>query len=702
MERETRFLLLSLLLIVLPSLLLSYFGLKAIQKESQTLEIQFRKTVGRLAGEISTDIDQAIRHQESPLRQLLQSVPGKTDPIEVAGVFRAAASDSDYLGEVHLIDRQGGTLTLASAATPRGKVLTQDIRLLRAERLETAGQLDSALARYTEMAGETTLAPRRRASALLGRARCLDKLRRRPEAILSLRKLIQEYPLAADHSTGLVLSLGARRRLAEIQQENGQPLAETAEWLELLTFIENRRLQIPTELAASYRRRADEALQGLLGPEGGSPPAGAEQAAERWRQLLAQAREAETQSQRLRELVAQLTPTVARALDGDLPRVGHVDIPGKQGRQFFFYGPLRTRQGATSLVFVEVHPAQVVNDILPRYRARHPELEPVIRDLEQRPLAPVSLSNWTLLEERPISSIPLKTTIWFRGPDPSARYSAVQTRSFVWVIALALIGILLGCFVILRAVTRELKLARQKSDFVSNVTHELKTPLTSIRMFVETLQMGRFHSDDDRQECLDRIERETARLQRLIERVLEFSKIDRGVKTFDFRRNDPNTCLDQAVLLFAAEHGTGSYDLIQQRSEDLPFARCDLEAVVEVLLNLLQNAYKYSDPPHEITLGASAEDGELRLWVGDQGIGIAPNQQKKIFRKFYRVDDVLARRADGAGLGLTLCAAIVRAHHGRVTLESSPGQGSLFTIFLPLTGPEGETREGQPILSEAT
>jgi len=562
--------------------------------------------------------------------------------------------------------------------------LPQDIRLLRASRLETQNKLKQALARYTELAAETTLSPRRRASALLGRARCLDKLKRTPAAMTRYRQLIEEYPLAADHSTGLILSLGARRRRARLFRQSRKVLEESREWLALLTFLAARRAQIPPEQAALYRKRAGQALTRLLGEEGRQPPAGGRKLASRWRRLLERRHAAEADAARRRELVALLAPTAARALDGALPPIGHVDIPGKRGRRFFFYGALRSKNAPPAAVFVALHPERILTEILPNHRQRYPDLAPIVRDLDEWPLGNQPEAGWSLMETR---SIQLKLTIWFRGPDPSTTYSGVQTRSFAWVIALALIGILLGCFVILRAVTRELKQARQKSDFVSNVTHELKTPLTSIRMFVETLQMGRFHSEADRAECLDRIARETGRLQRLIERVLEFSKIDRGVKTFDFQLNDPNSCLDRAIRLFSAEHTADSFELIEQRDDDLPQVQLDLESIVEVVLNLLQNAYKYSDPPRKITLGATTADGTLRIWVRDQGIGIERNQHKKIFRKFYRVDDVLSRRADGAGLGLTLCSEIVAAHDGRVALDSCPGRGSLFTVYLPLTSP---------------
>ncbi|MCP3138974.1 sensor histidine kinase [Pyxidicoccus xibeiensis] len=271
------------------------------------------------------------------------------------------------------------------------------------------------------------------------------------------------------------------------------------------------------------------------------------------------------------------------------------------------------------------------------------------------------------------------------GEDPVARAS---TRNRV------LYGVLLGLFYLTltfgvvytgRALYREAQLSRMKTDFVSLVSHELRTPLTSIRMFIETLALGRLKDPAQMQEVLTLLTRETERLSIFIERVLDWARIEGGRKVYQRAPLPVMDVVEAAVAAFRAQRLEGGVDLKVDVAEGLPRLDVDKEAVAGALLNLLQNAYKYSGPAdRRITLTARGGGKFVDLSVEDNGVGIAPKERKRIFERFYRVDNLMTRKTEGSGLGLAIARRIVEAHGGRIAVQSEPGRGSRFTIHLPV------------------
>jgi signal transduction histidine kinase len=237
-------------------------------------------------------------------------------------------------------------------------------------------------------------------------------------------------------------------------------------------------------------------------------------------------------------------------------------------------------------------------------------------------------------------------------------------------------------------VAGELKVAKLKSDFLSNVTHELKTPLTSIRMFVEMLEADRVKDDAERREYLGIISREAERLTGLIQRVLDLARFE-GKKSNGLKLapTDLGRLTRDTADLFRLRMGDGAAELAVSVQEELPAVMLDQSAVQEVLLNLLGNALKYGG--RHISLALTGRGGSVTIVVEDDGIGIAEADQARIFEKFYRADDSLARKVEGSGLGLALVQQIVRAHRGRIRVRSEKGRGSRFTVTLPLKAVRG-------------
>jgi signal transduction histidine kinase len=241
-----------------------------------------------------------------------------------------------------------------------------------------------------------------------------------------------------------------------------------------------------------------------------------------------------------------------------------------------------------------------------------------------------------------------------------------------------------GIILTYRNISREMALARLKSDFVSNVSHELRTPLSLIRLYAETLELGRLKSEAKCQEYYSIIRKESERLSALINNILDFSRIEAGRKEYDFRDTDVGELVHNTLESYRYQIEQNGFAFEEQIAPDVPRLRVDREALARSLLNLVNNALKYSQDRKFIGVNVFRDNGAVQLEVVDHGIGIPEDEQSKIFEKFYRVGDPLVHNTKGSGLGLSLVRHVVTAHGGQVTVDSAPGRGSKFTIRLPL------------------
>jgi signal transduction histidine kinase len=251
-----------------------------------------------------------------------------------------------------------------------------------------------------------------------------------------------------------------------------------------------------------------------------------------------------------------------------------------------------------------------------------------------------------------------------------------------------------GMFLTYRNVAREFALAKLKSDFVSNVSHELRTPLALIRLYAETLELGRIANPGKRQEYYEIVRKESERLTSLINNILDFSRIESGKKEYSFRETDVADLVRGTLESYRFEIEQNGFQFEQKIDNDLPQVSVDREAIARSLLNLVNNAVKYSAQEKYLGVNLYRHNGGVNLEVVDHGIGIAAKEQPKIFDEFYRVCDPLVHDTKGSGLGLSLVRHIVQAHGGEVAVESEPGHGSKFIITLPLQTPGVQQAKG--------
>jgi signal transduction histidine kinase len=256
---------------------------------------------------------------------------------------------------------------------------------------------------------------------------------------------------------------------------------------------------------------------------------------------------------------------------------------------------------------------------------------------------------------------------------------------FTGAFGVLLVVIVAGLVVTYRLVRRESEMARLKSDFVANVSHDLKTPLSVIRMYGETLEMDRVRDEAARREYYRVITRESERLSRLIDNVLDFSRIEGGRRRYERVPTAVEPIVRDVVDAFAYPLTRQGFKVEVSVAPDLPEVPLDADAVGQALANLVDNAIKYSADRKTVRVDAAVNDGELVLAVADEGIGIPRAEQERIFEKFYRVGRSETQGRRGSGVGLALVRHVAEAHGGRVIVESGPGEGSRFTIRIPLT-----------------
>jgi len=278
--------------------------------------------------------------------------------------------------------------------------------------------------------------------------------------------------------------------------------------------------------------------------------------------------------------------------------------------------------------------------------------------------------------------------LYLEGPDPFGRAAERQVAIYFWIGLLVVAASVATASLVVRYFSRQIKLTRLKNDLIATVSHELKTPVASVRLLVDTLIQGRVSESGNIQEYLQLIAKENERLSRLIDNFLTFSRMERNKRVFSFERTQPAEIARQAAESVRERLGEGGFDFEVRIEDNLPFIQADREALVTVLVNLLDNAYKYSRNRKHVTMSVRVEGDRVRFEVSDEGIGLSPKECRRVFDRFYQVDRTLSRETGGCGLGLSIVRFIAEGHGGKVGIRSQLGKGSTFSVEIPLVAVE--------------
>ena len=277
-----------------------------------------------------------------------------------------------------------------------------------------------------------------------------------------------------------------------------------------------------------------------------------------------------------------------------------------------------------------------------------------------------------------------KVELSFKEGDIFEKAASQRITVYIWTGLLVIVLIFVAGCVAAQVVRKQIKLNRLKNDFIATVSHELKTPLASIRLLVDTLLEGNYKDQQQATEYFQLVSKENERLTSLIDNFLTFSRMERNKQAFEMTQTSPADIARAAAEAVKTKFNSGQCDFQIQIADDLPDVSADRDIMVTALINLLDNAYKYSYNDKKIELKVFSEDGFVCFSVKDNGIGLTHRQIRKIFDRFYQADTSLSRRVEGTGLGLSIVKFIVDTHKGTISVDSRIGEGSTFTVRLPV------------------
>ena len=635
-----------LLAIVVPSIALAWIGVRLIAQETELEEgrqlAERRRVVSVVRQSLVSRLEQ-IRLQE--VSALVSA--GFTAPVhyrDPAVVVVALVVDNTVVLPWQMESTGGG----AGGTAPNPRFATA---IRRAEDAEfVAGDHAAAARMYREAVG-LTRDPAQVAHTRLQLARALAKAARPQESLAQYRVLLESEDRVIDEF-GVPFALYAARRLVA----GGTARDEIA----LLIQSELDRVATP-QPAALYLLR-DLALS-LSTVDADST-------------ITAQA---ESLVQTIEGQVAVVEH--ALQLQRDFPQLGMSRLPGGSSHDaepvWLIHGHdwlVSSSQFSDEFreIVVALQPADIMTTV-----AREAPVSSAVRFVE-------IVRNTEGPGESLLPNFPDLQIRFTAAPAGWTAPWSLQRSFYLGALLFVLATMLMGGYLLWRDVRREVQAANLRSQFVSAVSHELKTPLTSIRMFAETLQMRDTDDANRRNEYLETIISESERLSRLLNNVLEFSRVEQGTKSY----RPESTSLAEIVRASARAmqypcHQEG-FTLTVDVPDDMPLVAVDRDAIEQAVLNLLTNAMKYSGASRDVALTLTTDDGNAVIAVSDRGVGITEDEQRRIFEKFYRVSTSHVDGIPGTGLGLTLVRHIAEAHGGSVTVSSKAAQGSTFSIHLPL------------------
>ncbi len=646
--------------------------------------------------ELVDELDAAFRW---PADRLRSEVEARVDPVDAGHAVLRLVLIQPILEQFFVLDAEGGRAFPAALsrrpANPwpapcgglSGGILgatrpRDPERLLKSADVAAAGSVESADTALVEVSrrGPTDAA---RATALFELGRLHDGLGgvRHPVIALEAYTALAEYPITLVGLRGRLAPALGRFQLARTDLVQETPRTQRAE--KLLDELRDAAYTLPADALAQLCERTGALLA--------AHDVGA---LKRARELVVERQQIESQCARLQEQFGRVLLEALREgalpgmsggnLEGSSPDAPIPFVKARVGAHYeiLTYALLGSPSGGRPAGLVAVRVNQPAAERAFRKVAERAGGQLVPRQEEGASLeglyaAPLRPPFDHLLVRLNASGLesPMESTLGL--PRETAQ---------LWAIFLSLIGIAAGIFVTVRTVRRESKAAQLKSDFVSNVTHELKTPLTSIQMFLDTLLLGRVTDEEEAKECLEVMSRETQRLTRLIEQLLVFSRIENKKWRVRFIFAEAQELVSESIEVLAGNLGKSPEELGIEivAIQETPKVPVDRFAIKEALINLLHNAIKYSpNEDRKVRVVITSRRRYVELAVEDNGMGVPRRDRRRIFVKFERGSNAEKGRIEGSGIGLTLANEIAKAHGGSIRYTALKPRGSRFSVLLP-------------------
>jgi signal transduction histidine kinase/tetratricopeptide (TPR) repeat protein len=699
MPKGKKILLLFLFGIVLPCMLLGYLAFRGVQNDRALLEKNRLEEHRRIAGQVIQKVDENLLSAERAFQTffwekdqndfsgMIRQLEGlKTSHPLIEEVF-AIISDRSirFVGAFFLYHPQVGT-NLFADTRPDPSV---ERLIMQGERSEFQKKdHDGALGAYRK-ALEMASDPQIQGDLLSKMARVQKKSRQFQEAIKTYEMILDKYGQILIMK-GIPLGLIARMEIGALYGEMKNPAKALDTFLGLFRDLITGEWVLDKESYNFYSTRIRDSIPGILSQVSSSEKQPAQKDAflalideenlkiEETEKLLSFLREAPSE----RDLLAY------RSGENTLNRKKR--FVWEIGTHTYFVCLPENEPVEDETRGFLVDEDYLAEDLLSGIMQTIVSDEGIDWTIHGRDGKTILASTGTPSGSQTIDSGFIENfpdwTIQFYQADPHLLEAFLTSRRGVYFYMFILIaGILIfGLILTMRSFTREMELARMKSDFVSTVSHEFKSPLTSIRQIAEMLHAGRVPSEDRRQNYYDVLLEQSERLSLLTENVLSFAKMEEGKREFLFEQTDVKALLSNIVSTIQDRVQHDGFAIETQIDASLVPVKADASALTQAINNLIDNAVKYSGASKRVVIRALNDEKSVVIEVEDFGLGIKKEEVNKIFDRFYRGGDELTRTVKGSGLGLTLVKQIVEAHKGTIQVESETGKGTIFTLRLPL------------------
>jgi signal transduction histidine kinase len=637
--------------VVLPTVALLWFMSRVVANE----RLATREKLASLYQDKLADAERKTQAACAAKSSILDSIEPTSNPYSI---FKRLVLDGNFQGIV-IQDTAGNTIYPVGGSIA-GSEMIQNNMLAEARKLEFAQK------QYAEASGIyerflTDSDPRVAISAIMGESRCLAKLGRLDEAIAACQKAAFYSPEQKADTALLVDIQNARLLLLSLLKQNKPELKQRM----LNTLISD--LYNSADLPSAQNLFVAKKVLQILDE---TPALGAKPSITK--DNLAKLTDAE-----------ELSISVAenrQLLNGQLNTFQQIDVEGKP-----IYVLLHKSRNATLLALFD---GAGIKSIFAGYNDAFAGSESGCRVIDDTGrLVAGNIQS----QDKPFTTAALakqfpgwKVELYFKGGEVFEKAAKRQIAIYLWTGALVILLIVVAGGFATQAVGRQIRLNKMKNDFIATVSHELKTPLSSMRVLVDTLLEGNVKNENQTEEYLRLTAKENQRLSRMIDNFLTFSRMERNKKAFTIADCAPAAIAQDAIEAVKTKFAANNCQFTADIADNLPDIQADHDAIVTVLVNLLDNACKYTGEQKQITLKVFANNGNVGFAVSDNGIGLARRHIRRIFDSFYQVDSTLARKAEGCGLGLSIVKFVVDAHKGKITVESKPGKGSTFTVRIPL------------------
>lgn len=696
---QKRIILIFFLTILIPSIFLGIFGIRAIKNERFRVAKQLENEYRRAAEYLISQVKNSFRELGSGLQNLANSlsVTGRDFP-GIKNVLVDHLAENPLMEFVFIAYEDGKPFFPQFQPVSKVKMSSlpqftgsQLARLKRAEGYEfEQKRYELAISLYRELFNQTKNHDLK-AQMLASMARAQVKKQEYGKAIENYQAIIDDYRFSSS-SSGLPLAVLSGLQMLTCYRKLGDSKNALKTGLTLYRDICDTTWNLTEAQFKTYCSLTDEAIAEIVA-DSQKELAGTDFSRE-LDQLKVLYEERIGQWRAMKEIEQEIIPDLksrlVRSSDVASPPYFYAKVIGETPYLISFVVlPMPEGAGYSGIVGAKTDQEYLTDNVLHRLIENMDFSEKthiVISSLDGRPLSGEKDPNGGQATFAAFfdDNFPPWKLEFFRGSPSGFPGMDLRKSFYFWTIVVLLVVLIFGSALIVRTVSHEMGVLKLKSDFVSSVSHEFKTPLTSMRTLIERIQSGKVKEKSKMDQYISVIAQDTDKLTRLVGNILDFSKMEEGKREYDFAETDVAQLVSRLIQEFQKDGFSKDFSIRFQVEGDIPELFADQQAFSQALTNLLDNAVKFSPAEKEIYIHLSADKKNVILDVEDKGIGIPPDELDKIFEKFYQGKNALKQTVKGAGLGLTLVKHTVEAHGGKVSVKSRIGEGSTFSLIFPI------------------